>query len=857
MKAWCEAIIYGGFLGLLIYLPIPQGGVFQRPVTFLACMSGVLLLLRIVSLVFVDESEHFFLPFSWAIPAMLFALLPLLQLIPVPGALFHRLSPVAYQFYEEAALTTTATLSASLPVSIYAQATEQEAIKFLAYAMLLFVLLTTLRSQKHIDRIVRVLLVLGTAEALYGLSPYLLSHTQQSLFMVRGTFEYKNHFAGYLEMIIVLGCGALASRSGVSSSSSSKISNRRLLHGIDSILLGVMLLAHLLSGSRWGLVSLTGGITVFLVLAGGRKLLRLRMILVLILMPLALIAAMLIGQEFLLTRIASIADAATDASFYIRWEWWRSAWAMFRDFPLFGSGAGTFVYLLERYQTFRYPIINICPENEYLHLLQETGIVGALLAVWIVVGYAASTIRAWLCRRSRWSIAMTAGGIGALASQLIRSGMDFHIHTPATALLFITLAAITYRAAHLSRNPKPSLFFFREERRKRSRLNAIFAGILTICYLAHVIISFRAFLHYERVHPMYRDETTLATAAQKPQFRQHLESAIHGDPNNAVYAAALGHALLRNKTGAEADAAFVNEAEGWLQRASLLNPTNADYYVALAYLSDLRGDCAMTTDGLEECATARYLQAALRNAPKRQSIRKMVVTWYYQHAPEAAAQIVEQMQAQDTGNIHQNWQVARQYQEFSELLYTLDLDFAADREAAHAIAAPEPQACPPQIVRHAPDERELELGSDDGAPDWAATLSEPGHRLKKVICLPPDVDAYTSAAVKIFMYHGGEDRFTLRIGIDDQTIQVAGHTVSPEWRWQEIWFDPSVLRGKTRVNIYLRVENASAPRNVLRVPGDADASTQYSSFGDGNSADLSPDAGRQSGEYMIRLVLRK
>jgi uncharacterized membrane protein YjfL (UPF0719 family) len=82
-----------------------------------------------------------------------------------------------------------------------------------------------------------------------------------------------------------------------------------------------------------------------------------------------------------------------------RWRWWEEAWHGFTDNPLQGTGAGTFE-LLDRIERTT-PLATTEPHSVPLQLLSETGLVGFLLYVaLIVVGTLAilrrQRMRAWL-----------------------------------------------------------------------------------------------------------------------------------------------------------------------------------------------------------------------------------------------------------------------------------------------------------------------------------------------------------------------------------------------------------------------------------------------------------------------------
>jgi hypothetical protein len=107
------------------------------------------------------------------------------------------------------------------------------------------------------------------------------------------------------------------------------------------------------------------------------------------------------------------------------------------------------------------------------------------------------------------------------------------------------------------------------------------------------------------------------------------------------------------------------------------------------------------------------------------------------------------------------------------------------------------------------------------------------------------------------MNNGGNRHFSVQVSIDDHQIAEYQRTVPRAANWHEIPFDITLLRGKTKITVYIRVLGASKAGNYLQIGGDQDTPTTHSVFNVQTTNDLSPEEGVQTGEYMIRLVLRE
>ncbi len=470
-----EKIIEFGIIFLLIYTPLAFGGVSQGSVALMELVTGVLLLVWLAKVIS-QRDDH--LPHRKAVrqnpyhlriisPSILvimclFLTVILLQLVPLPADLVKLLSPATYRLYAEAAAHTGATLPAFLPLTVCSQATEMELYRFLAYFAIFLLIINNIRSPRQIRRIVIIIIAVGLFESLYGLIEYfsgrhqIFFYKKQTSLSVSGTFINKNHFAGYMEMVIPLTFGVLFARL----EERSQIPFKKLVRLFDekymkallvSLLLFVMIGAELLSGSRGGIVSFGGGMICLIVLAHSRRLLRKWAVVVLILVIVSIGIAMLLGYDLVVARLQSLKELETEKSFQFRREVWKGALLIFRDFPVFGSGIGAFSHIFPQYQSFPSDLRFSHTENDYLQMLAETGIIGSVLVLCAGFIFFYTTLKAWKQRQSRWSIILTAGGISGMFSIVVHSSIDFNLHIPSNALLFSVIAALSYVAAHSRR----------------------------------------------------------------------------------------------------------------------------------------------------------------------------------------------------------------------------------------------------------------------------------------------------------------------------------------------------------------------------------------------------------------------
>ncbi|MCP4396079.1 MAG: hypothetical protein GY801_02040 [bacterium] len=469
-----DKIIEAGIIILLIYTPLAFGGVLQGSVALMEILVGLLLLVWLAKLFSRRrhfsykpgiDAEHYHLRLispSFLLPLCFLIALVVFQLIPLPGFLLRIVSPSSYQLYAEASGNLHIDLPGFLPLSVCVHATETELFKLLTYVCVFLLCVNNIRSPQQVKHIVYVIIAVGLFESLYGLLEYfsgrhqIFFYKKTSSLTVSGTFVNKNHFAGYLEMVIPLTFSLLFIRLEERSQTGSKkilriFDDKYMKVALVGFLLAIMMIALLLSGSRGGVVSFAGGMLCLMTLAYNRHVLRKRVLIILLLVLIALGLAVSLGHELITTRLQTLTNLEAEISFQLRREIWKDTLSMFHDFPIFGAGLGTFSRIYPQYQSFPSDLRVEYTENDYLQLLAETGVLGGILVGCIIALFFYTTLKAWKHRQARWSIVFTAGGISALAGMLLHSFIDFNLHMPSNAFLFTVIAALSSVASHSQR----------------------------------------------------------------------------------------------------------------------------------------------------------------------------------------------------------------------------------------------------------------------------------------------------------------------------------------------------------------------------------------------------------------------
>jgi O-antigen ligase len=466
-------------ISLIIFTPLALGSV--EIWAFSLMELGILLIIALyVIQEFVIRTPHSAprTPHSAFVLCFLFLALILFQMISLPAAMVKVISPKTYELRNNLMtndLMTNYSMTSNsvtnnpspiasgltpiphslFPLSFFPFATKIEFFKWFTLIGLFFFLLhwkLLANGQRATKHFIIVIMLVGVIESFYGMVEFFSGH-RHILYLegsgwmssVTGTFINRNYFAGYLLMVIPLSVGFLFSR---------KASQRILFHGwrhrlasLDgkTLLLGfgviLMILGLLFSASRMGIVSLLLSFSLisFLFRSHDRSH-RFSKTTVLI-FGLAFLWAAWIGLDAVISRFFT-----TSEDFQMRWLFWVNTFQIFKDFPLFGSGLGTFAQVFPMYRSFPIRGLVTHAENDFLQLASETGLVGiGLLFVLFLFLFikAVSIIRSLSSREPGRYIAI--GGLVGILALMFHSLVERNIQVPANAFLFTFLWALVLK----------------------------------------------------------------------------------------------------------------------------------------------------------------------------------------------------------------------------------------------------------------------------------------------------------------------------------------------------------------------------------------------------------------------------
>jgi O-antigen ligase len=326
--------------------------------------------------------------------------------------------------------------------------TRVELLKLAAYLLIFFLSTQVFRERRDLSNLAWFLILLCFSVSLLGIVQHFTSDAKIYGFRTLtaggdpfGPFVNRNHFAGFVELTLPAGLALLIFR-GL----------RRDMIPLTGLLTIVPVGAMLLSGSRGGIVSFAFEVAVLALLARLRKGPegpRLVALAIVGFAALALVAWLGAGRA--IERFSTLHKG--DVSLARRGAMVRGAAHIFFDHPLKGTGLGSLVVVFPRYEIAYDGYVVDHVHNDYMELLAEMGILGGLCGLaflWILFRDAR---KSFIAEQGHFSRALHAAGITAVCGLLVHSLVDFNLHIPSNALLFLLQAYLATSAPLPSESP--------------------------------------------------------------------------------------------------------------------------------------------------------------------------------------------------------------------------------------------------------------------------------------------------------------------------------------------------------------------------------------------------------------------
>ena len=456
--------VFRGLLALIFWLPFPLGSNRTFAVAILI-LSAVILLAgvgyawRHAPAALLARLQ----PFRWPVLLLgLFVTIPWLQLLPMSASLLGAISPQALAVHGG---------ESTLRLTLDPQQTQLYAALSFAYWSIFVVALLTVRSAQRLDRLATCIVFSGLLQAVLGAllfsvgASYSLFYSEVLHNRIKGAFVYHNSMAGYMELCLSVGIGLMIARLG---DESGRLRNwrSRATAVIDFLLsekmrlrlmLVVMVIALVLTRSRMGntgffaAMLIVGILAIFLSRRTAPKTIVLIASLVIIDV---VVVGTWVGLEKVVSRVQETAltidGDGREESVELRQDAAVHGLALVKDFPLFGTGAGSFYNAYLAYRTPREGYFDHA-HNDYVEIAADFGLIGLGLLGSFVLLTVACAVRIMARRRSSLPRGMAFGSLMAMVALMIHSSVDFNLQIPANAATLVIIMAMAWCAKALPR----------------------------------------------------------------------------------------------------------------------------------------------------------------------------------------------------------------------------------------------------------------------------------------------------------------------------------------------------------------------------------------------------------------------
>ena len=388
------------------------------------------------------------------------------QLIPLPSAVLSLLSPADYELH--ATVYGQAAASFWAPLTVKPIFTVQELLRFSSFIAFYYSTVQLLHDRQRLRQTLAVTLGLTGLLALQGMLQafaangkifWLIDPGPDAFF---GSFFYRNHFAGFMAMLLPVSLSLfLYYRPRFNTGLPFR---QKIVHLLDqlkespSFRYGLIALlafaAILLSQSRTGIsvaVATTGCMLLF-----GRKLFRLNRTSPVFIALVILLAGIVIGTtgiDRMDARFGTLVDeeglSQQGETVSGRIDTWNDCLDILADFPLAGSGLGTFFAIYPAYKTITSEVPVRQVHNEYLEMATDGGFVAIGLIAAFVLLFFRKNYSLYRQRRDSFVRHLYLGTQTGILALLLHSITDYQFRqTSAVPLYFFFLLGVQTVAVH-------------------------------------------------------------------------------------------------------------------------------------------------------------------------------------------------------------------------------------------------------------------------------------------------------------------------------------------------------------------------------------------------------------------------
>jgi O-antigen ligase len=332
------------------------------------------------------------------------------------------------------ALVVVAQLVVPLTASRYYTRVELQLL--VTYMIVLFLMTQAFHRRGHWRAFIWFVMSLGFGVSILGILQYLTFNGKLYWFRVMrygglpfGPYVNRNHFAGFAEMVIPFALVPLVL---------GKVRRERMF--VVAIFAVVPMVALFLSSSRGGIISFAVQMVMLFLLLLVRRIRSKYVVAGGAVVLTAVMAVSWIGVQQVLARFSGIQNF--EVSTGKRTAMQRDTFHLFLDHPVIGTGLGTLEMVYPQYDSLYDGKVVNHAHNDYLEVLAETGVIGGLCCLWFLAALLLNGLKGLASLGTSFGSALNLSGLIACGGILVHSLVDFNLHIPANALLFLVSAHV-------------------------------------------------------------------------------------------------------------------------------------------------------------------------------------------------------------------------------------------------------------------------------------------------------------------------------------------------------------------------------------------------------------------------------
>lgn len=611
-------VVYALFIFILIFSPLAFGTVEPWSLMIMETLCILALLLFLLEKIRFGETTFYDIP--GIIPLVCLLVFIMIQFIPLPPGFVRIISPETYSIYQ-----ITAAADGSMPwitLSVSKKDTILEFFRLSSYVAFFMLTVQLLAKKELLKKTITIIVIFAALLSLFAILQHILWNNR--IFWLRdltqggtpfGPYVNRNHYAGLMGMLFPLVMGLFLfykpaaplrrSRTQIAELFNRKDTNIYIILGFSAVLTATSVFLTL---SRSGIVSLCLSMTafglIFLSRGGNRK----RGIIIVVICVLVVLSVGWFGWDPIFERFERVRDARGDIS-DLRFQIWQDSSNIFRDFPLTGSGFGSFADIYPKYRTISGNGFAEHAHSDYVELISTGGAAGFLLGALFIFTVIFKSYRIFMKRREQYSINLYIAGISGMTALLLHSFTDFNLQTGANGLYFFFLAGLAVSAANTRLRKGLNDTYLEERKVPINKLTAMIFVLLFLCLIVNAG-NLAGKIYFSSVENIRLSEAGSKDDILQARKRAYIAASL--DPLNGRYQYAV----------ANIDKMLSNDADALehYKKAVKLRPLNGEYLQRLGLIMSEAGNYDMAEN---------LLRSGINNDISNPSRYKRYALWLF------------------------------------------------------------------------------------------------------------------------------------------------------------------------------------------------------------------------------------